>query len=191
MSRYHDVYAAWQRDPLAFWAAAASAIDWFKPWEAVLAGRRSRPLVRRGGMQHRLELSRPPRRRRSWRAGCPHPHSPGHRHQADIQLPRAARRGRDLRRRSRRARRRQGRRVLIYMPMMPEAVIAMLAARGSAPFIRWCSAASRGRARNAHRRCQARGHRPASCGIEVERVDRLQAAARQGDCPIRGAARAR
>ena len=37
MSRYHDVYAAWQRDPLAFWAAAASAIDWFEPWEAVLA----------------------------------------------------------------------------------------------------------------------------------------------------------
>ena len=39
MSRYHDVYAAWQRDPLAFWAAAASAIDWFEPWEAVLAPR--------------------------------------------------------------------------------------------------------------------------------------------------------
>ena len=39
MSRYHDVYAAWQRDPLAFWAAAASAIDWFEPWEAVLASR--------------------------------------------------------------------------------------------------------------------------------------------------------
>ena len=39
MSRYNDVYAAWQRDPLAFWAAAASAIDWFEPWEAVLAPR--------------------------------------------------------------------------------------------------------------------------------------------------------
>src|SRR4029079_8409959 len=39
MSRYHDVYAAWQRDPLAIWAAAASAIDWFEPWEAVLASR--------------------------------------------------------------------------------------------------------------------------------------------------------
>jgi propionyl-CoA synthetase len=39
MSRYHDVYAAWQRDPQGFWAAAASAIDWFRPWDAVLSRR--------------------------------------------------------------------------------------------------------------------------------------------------------
>ena len=39
MSRYHDVYAAWQRDPEAFWAEAASAIDWFEPWDAVLTRR--------------------------------------------------------------------------------------------------------------------------------------------------------
>src|SRR5690349_23949782 len=39
MSRYHDVYAAWQRDPEKFWADAASAIDWFKPWDAVLSRR--------------------------------------------------------------------------------------------------------------------------------------------------------
>ena len=39
MSRYHDVYAAWQRDPEGFWAAAASAIDWFRPWDAVLTRR--------------------------------------------------------------------------------------------------------------------------------------------------------
>ena len=39
MSRYHDVYAAWQRDPEAFWAEAASAIDWFRPWDAVLSRR--------------------------------------------------------------------------------------------------------------------------------------------------------
>jgi propionyl-CoA synthetase len=30
-SRYADVYAQWQRDPEAFWAEAASGIDWIKP----------------------------------------------------------------------------------------------------------------------------------------------------------------
>ena len=36
MSRYHEVYAAWQADPEAFWAEAARAIDWDKPWDRVL-----------------------------------------------------------------------------------------------------------------------------------------------------------
>jgi propionyl-CoA synthetase len=30
-SRYHDTYAAWKADPQAFWAEAAKAIDWFEP----------------------------------------------------------------------------------------------------------------------------------------------------------------
>ena len=30
-SRYHDVYARWQRDPLAFWGEAAKEIDWIEP----------------------------------------------------------------------------------------------------------------------------------------------------------------
>jgi propionyl-CoA synthetase len=34
-SRYHEVYAGWQRDPEGFWAEAAQAIDWSKPWEKV------------------------------------------------------------------------------------------------------------------------------------------------------------
>ncbi len=29
-SRYHEVYARWQRDPQGFWAEAAAAIDWFE-----------------------------------------------------------------------------------------------------------------------------------------------------------------
>jgi propionyl-CoA synthetase len=29
-SRYHEVYAHWQRDPQGFWAEAAAAIDWFE-----------------------------------------------------------------------------------------------------------------------------------------------------------------
>jgi propionyl-CoA synthetase len=35
MSRYHDVYASWQNDPEAFWAEQAKAIDWVKPWDKV------------------------------------------------------------------------------------------------------------------------------------------------------------
>ena len=34
-STYHDVYARWKRDPEAFWAEAAEAIDWFTPWDRV------------------------------------------------------------------------------------------------------------------------------------------------------------
>jgi propionyl-CoA synthetase len=29
-SRYHEIYARWQRDPFGFWGEAAAAIDWFE-----------------------------------------------------------------------------------------------------------------------------------------------------------------
>src|ERR1700681_1711231 len=35
-SRYSDVYARWQRDPEGFWAEAAQAIDWIEPPKQVL-----------------------------------------------------------------------------------------------------------------------------------------------------------
>lgn len=35
MSRYAETYAAWKRDPEAFWAEAARAIEWSKPFERV------------------------------------------------------------------------------------------------------------------------------------------------------------
>lgn len=35
MSRYHDVYQNWQNDPEGFWAQAATGIDWYKPWDKV------------------------------------------------------------------------------------------------------------------------------------------------------------
>ena len=34
-SRYHEVYARWQRDPLGFWAEAAADIDWFEKPKAM------------------------------------------------------------------------------------------------------------------------------------------------------------
>ena len=38
VSRYHDVYAAWKADPQRFWAEAAAEIDWFKRWDRVFDG---------------------------------------------------------------------------------------------------------------------------------------------------------
>jgi propionyl-CoA synthetase len=35
MSQYHEVYESWKRDPLGFWAEAASEIDWVKPPEKI------------------------------------------------------------------------------------------------------------------------------------------------------------
>lgn len=36
-SRYGEVYEAWRRDPLAFWGQAAQAIDWMRPPSEVFA----------------------------------------------------------------------------------------------------------------------------------------------------------
>ncbi len=35
MSRYHEVYAAWKKDPETFWAEAARDIDWTNLWDKV------------------------------------------------------------------------------------------------------------------------------------------------------------
>lgn len=35
MSGYRDVYACWQRDPFRFWADAANAINWFRSWDRI------------------------------------------------------------------------------------------------------------------------------------------------------------
>ncbi|MCB1475851.1 MAG: AMP-binding protein, partial [Rhodobiaceae bacterium] len=35
-SRYQQVYQSWKNDPEGFWANAAEAIDWIKPWDKVL-----------------------------------------------------------------------------------------------------------------------------------------------------------
>ncbi|MEM6382104.1 MAG: propionyl-CoA synthetase [Pseudomonadota bacterium] len=34
-SRYHEVYNSWSEDPLGFWAQAAQSIDWIKPFDKV------------------------------------------------------------------------------------------------------------------------------------------------------------
>jgi propionyl-CoA synthetase len=37
MSGYGQVYKRWQEDPEGFWAEAAQAIDWIRPWDQVYA----------------------------------------------------------------------------------------------------------------------------------------------------------
>ena len=37
MSRYHETYAAWKNDPAGFWAEAARGVDWVTPWSDVYA----------------------------------------------------------------------------------------------------------------------------------------------------------
>jgi propionyl-CoA synthetase len=37
MSTYHNIYQSWQKDPHGFWAAAASHLHWDKPWDQVQA----------------------------------------------------------------------------------------------------------------------------------------------------------
>src|SRR5437588_9184224 len=37
MSRYHEIYTRWKADPQGFWAAAAAEIDWFEGWREVYA----------------------------------------------------------------------------------------------------------------------------------------------------------
>ena len=129
MSEYEATYSRWQADPEGFWAEAARALDWDAPWTAV------------------LDQSRPPFAR--WFPGgrlntC---HNALDRHVAagrgdQVALiydsPLAGKKQRftyaELRDRVARFAGvlaaqgvRKGDRVIVYMPMVPEAAIAMLA----------------------------------------------------------------
>ena len=128
-SRYDDVYAGWARDPEGFWARAAEDIDWARRWDAVLDSSRA-PLY-------------------SWFAGgrvntCHNAldrHVEGGRadqtaliYDSPVSQTVARFSYRELRDRTARFAGAlaslgvaKGDRVVIYMPMVPEAVVAMLA----------------------------------------------------------------
>ena len=38
VSKYHDTYESWKRDPEAFWGSVAQSIDWFSPYDKVFDG---------------------------------------------------------------------------------------------------------------------------------------------------------
>ena len=185
MGRFDEVYRRSLEEPEAFWAEAAAAIDWVEPWERVLDDSRA-PFYRwftRRPAEHLLQRARPPRRAR--------PRRPA---RADLRLARHRRRPRPSPTASCATRVarfagalaaqgvERGDRVIIYMPMVPEAVIAMLACarhrRGPLGRLRRLR---RERAREPDRRRAAEGGR---LGVVRDRAGahrRLQAAARRGD----------
>jgi propionyl-CoA synthetase len=128
-SRYHEVYARWQRDPQGFWAEAAREIDWIEPakqvfdpnagvygrwfagavcntcWNAV-----DRHVMAGRGEQTAIIYDSPltgQKRTLSY-----------YRLQVETQVLAAILRNFGVE---------KGDRVVIYMPMVPEAVVAMLA----------------------------------------------------------------
>jgi propionyl-CoA synthetase len=128
-SRYHEVYARWQRDPQGFWGEAAQAIDWIEPprqvfdpdagvygrwfaggvcntcWNAV-----DRHVMQGRGEQAAIIYDSPlagQKRTISY-----------YRLQVETQVLAAILRNFGVA---------KGDRVVLYMPMVPEAVVAMLA----------------------------------------------------------------
>ncbi len=160
-----------------FWAKAAREIDWVKPADEDVRSRsrRLRALVRRAPVQHLPQRRRPACRRRaaaSRRRSSTTARSTGTKR--DITYARTARRGRGARRGARGPRRGKGDRVILYMPMIPEAVIAMLACAriGAIHSVVFGGFAAEGTC-DPHRRCEAEGR---SCP--------LPAASRgPGSCP--------
>src|SRR6478735_11945627 len=141
-SRYHEVYARWQRDPQGFWGEAAQAVDWMEPPKQVFdpdAGVYGRwfaggvcntcwNAVDRHVMQGRGE--QPAIIYDSPLAGQKRTIS-YYRLQVETQVLAAILRNFGVG---------KGDRVVLYMPMVPEAVVAMLACARCIP---WCSAVSR------------------------------------------------
>jgi propionyl-CoA synthetase len=128
-SRYHDVYARWQRDPEGFWAEAAQDVAWFEKPKAVFdpaAGIFGRWFV--GGVCNTCfnAVDRHVNAGRGEQAAIIYD-SPlagttrtitYHRLMTETQVLAAMLRDLGVA---------QGDRVILYMPMVPEAVIAMLA----------------------------------------------------------------
>ena len=128
MNRYDEIYTKWKADPQAFWAKAASAVDWFKPCAKVFdegAGPYGRwfpgacatpPTIASTGTSRRAAAGRA---RSSTTGRSPEPS--GHTAYPELRdgvapsPPCSPRWGR------------KGDRVVIYMAMVPEALIAMLA----------------------------------------------------------------
>ena len=129
-SRYHEVHARSLADPEGFWAEAAREIDWIEPAKKIFdpVDGPLRPLVRRRRGQHLLQRARPPCRGRPRRPGGADPRFAARRHASpnftyaemlhEVQTLAAVMADFGVA---------KGDRVILYMPMVPEAVVAMLA----------------------------------------------------------------
>ncbi|BAN69174.1 propionyl-CoA synthetase [endosymbiont of unidentified scaly snail isolate Monju] len=129
MDRYHEIYERSLRDPEGFWGEAAQALEWHKPWEQVL-DRTTKPVPRwfvggefntcHNALDRHVAAGRGDQDALIWDS----PVTESKRRYTYAQLrDEVARfagvlRGLGVE---------KGDRVLIYMPMVPEATIAMLA----------------------------------------------------------------
>ena len=173
-SRYHEVYARWLRDPEGFWGEAAQAIDWIEPARRGVRSRhgRLRPLVRRWRLQHLLERGRPPCDAGRGAAAGDHLRFAARREKkliitydrllTEMQVLAGILRDFGVG---------KGDRVILYMPMVPEAVIAMLACAriGAIHSVVFGGFAAQG-ACDPHRRLQAEGDPVRELRLEPGRV---------------------
>ena len=192
-SRYHEVYARSMRDPEGFWGEAAQAIDWYEPAKKVFdkdAGVYGRWFTG-AVVQHLLQRDRPPRGARpratsprsstTRRSPAPSASSPMRSCCDEVQTLAAILQDFGVS---------KGDRVILYMPMVPEALFAMYAcARIGAIHSVVFGGFARERARDAHRRLQAEAD-PLGLLRHRGRARRpVQAAARCRDRSRQGEAR--
>src|SRR5690349_20564489 len=172
-SRYADVYARWQRDPEGFWAEAAREIDWIEPPQQVFDPRAGvygrwfvggvcntcwnavdRPVMAGSGDQPRIIYDSP-------LAGAKRTISYA-RLQTETQVVAALLQDLGVG---------NGDRVILYMPMIPEAVIGMLACAriGAVHSVVFGGFAPKELATRIED-CQPKLILSASCGIEPGRI---------------------
>ena len=173
-SRYPEVYARAMRDPEGFWGEAAQAIDWYEPAQARVRSRcrRLRPLVHGRGVQHLLQRDRPPCGARARRSARDHLRLAGHEHQARHHLcGTAASEVATLAAVLQDFGVTKGDRVILYMPMVPEALFAMYACAriGAIHSVVFGGFAAKELATRLDD-CKPKLILSASCGIEVARV---------------------
>jgi propionyl-CoA synthetase len=156
-SRYHKIYARWQHDPEGFWGEAAQEIDWIEPAKRVFdpdAGIYGRWFV--GGVCNTCwnAVDRHVRQGRGEQPAIIYD-SPlagqkrtltYHTLQVETQVLAVILRSFGVG---------KGDRVLLYMPMVPEAVIAMLACARIGAVLHGVRRLRGQRARNSDRRRQA------------------------------------
>ena len=172
-SRYHEVYARWQRDPQGFWGEAAAEIDWIEPATTVfdpnagVYGRwfsgavcntcynaLDRHVLRgRGGQPALIYDSPVTNTKRTFTFAEV---------LAEVRILAAVLKDMGVE---------QGDRVILYMPMVPEAVFAMLACAriGAIHSVVFGGFAAKELATRLED-CKPKLILSASCGIEVARV---------------------
>ena len=170
-------------DPDRFWAEAAETIDWYTRWDRVCDASRA-PFYRwfPAPSEHVLQRARPARRGWPRRAGRIDLRQPGNRTVRTFTFASSATSVAKFAGALASLASSKGDRVIIYMPMIPEAVIAMLAAARlgaihSVVFGGFASPELAARIDDAQPKVVV----TASCGIEPGRGGAVQAAARRGD----------